>query len=357
MASDIVEYKAKDGQIVNLNFDVVRKYLIRGKPNLVTNQEIIFFMGICKSKGLNPFKNDCYLVKYSDDPAAVIPSIDYFRSRAKAQSDCAGWNKGLVVKDKKTGEQKKTKGILDRDNEILIGAWFRAQPKNWDEPCEWEVNLSNYIKKTKDGRPTSFWREENQPTQIAKVAESQGLRMCWPDEFQGLYSDAEILAESMEEPEKPKKPTVTKKTYQPKKMMTGNVVDAEFKNPEWDLIQSFIDLTKKPLEQFERKNRNEIQNWPSEVYETFCKKWESKTKQSYETFLRRLKMVQNELDDEHPEQIPTKATKKTKQSKEESKGLGIVKCPETNEPVTFTYCKMAKCAPFQEKSCLARFPE
>lgn len=353
MASDVVEYKAKDGQLINLSLETVRKYLIRGNAQAATSQEIIFFMGICKSKGLNPFKQDCYLVKYGTDPAAIIQSIDYFRARAKAQPDCTGWNKGLVVKDKKTGEQRKTRGILDRENEILMGAWFKAQPKGWIEPCEWEINLFNYIKKTKDGRITRFWSEENQPTQIAKVAESQGLRTCWPDEFQGLYSDAEIVEEESIVTEKPKP---KKEDYQPKEIeetLPSKYTEQRMKvyiSPDITDIELFEKLNKKALEEFEKKHRDDILRWPKDAQDAFKKKWESKMKQSYEDFLRQQNLINNEMESSEESRKESTSDKKT------SGGLGIVKCPETNEAVTFTYCKMAKCVPFKEKSCMARFP-
>src|SRR3990167_9305098 len=73
-----------------------------------------------------------------------------------------------------------------------MGGWFRARPKDWTTDLEWAVSLKRYIKTTKDGRVTRFWSEENQPEQIAKVAESQGLRRAWPDEFAKLYIKEEI---------------------------------------------------------------------------------------------------------------------------------------------------------------------
>jgi len=67
----------------------------------------------------------------------------------------------------------------------------RRSRKGWIEPFRLEVNLAGYLKKTKEGKITKFWQPENQPTMIAKVAETQGLRTLWPDEFQQLYSEDE----------------------------------------------------------------------------------------------------------------------------------------------------------------------
>lgn len=156
----------------------------------MTDQEIIFFMGICKARGLNPFAKDCYLIKYSTDPAAIVTSIDFYRSRAKAEKDCEGWESGVVCLQT-DGTLRYSKGIV-LPNETLVGGWFRAKPLGWATPFELEVNLEGYIKKTSSGEITKFWRKENQPTMIRKVAESQGLREVFPDPFRGTITAEEI---------------------------------------------------------------------------------------------------------------------------------------------------------------------
>jgi len=85
------------------------------------------------------------------------------------------------------------------DDEKLIGGWAEATPEGWTVPMRKEVNLKRYIKKTKEGVVTRFWSTDNQPEQIAKVAESQMLRAAWPDEFQGLYVDSEIQSRNAQE--------------------------------------------------------------------------------------------------------------------------------------------------------------
>lgn len=183
-------YDAKDGQRVTLTFETITKYLVQGHPEYVTRQEMMYFMGICKSRGLNPFAKDCYLIKYSQkDGAAIITAIDYFRKRARAQQDCKGWKKGIIVQRK--GEILYTDGLMV-EGDTLLGGWFKAKPEGWDEPFLLEVNLKGYIKHKSDGSVTKFWQKENQPSQIAKVAESQGLRTLWPDEFQQLYTQEEL---------------------------------------------------------------------------------------------------------------------------------------------------------------------
>jgi len=185
----VVQYESRDGQQITLSWEIIKRYLVAGKSELVTRQELMYFMGTCKSRGLNPFIKDCYLIKYDHNPAAIITSIDFFRKRARAQKDCKGWRKGVIL--------MRGKDIIYSDglmlpDDVLLGGWFEAKPEGWDTPFRHEVNLAGYIKRKSDGSITKFWSKENQPSQIAKVAESQGLRILWPDEFQDLYTPEEM---------------------------------------------------------------------------------------------------------------------------------------------------------------------
>ncbi len=186
----VVVYEAKDGQEIKLSFDTIKRYLVQGHPEMVTDQEMMFFMGVCKSRGLNPFIKDAYLIKYSEgEGAAIVTSIDFFRKRAKAQRDCKGWRKGIIIE--RAGKVMDSNGLM-LESDKLLGGWFEARPEGWSEPQRIEVNLKGYIKRKKDGTITKFWAPENQPSQIMKVAESQGLRTLWPDEFQQLYTPEEM---------------------------------------------------------------------------------------------------------------------------------------------------------------------
>ena len=190
-----VTYKSGDVD-VRLNPTIIRKYLVRGKPEFVTDQEIAFFMGLCRAREMNPFAGDCYPLKYSQtDPMAMVVSIDFKRSRARKHDDCRGWQKGIIVK-KADGELRYSNGII-LDGETLLGGWFEATPEGWKVPFKLEVNLSGYIKKTFDGKITKFWQPENQPTMIAKVAESQGLSAVWSRDLGKLYTQEEIGVSDM----------------------------------------------------------------------------------------------------------------------------------------------------------------
>lgn len=189
----LVVYQGHDGQEIKLSVDIVKRYLVQGHPEFVTEQEAYFFMGTCRARGLDPFKKDCYLVKYTErDTAAIVTSIEHFRARAKSQPDCVGWSCGIIVLDKDEEMIERT-GAFIWPGDKLVGGWFRAKPKHWEMEVAWKINLAPFIKKTSQGAVTRFWSEENQPLMICKVAESQGLRRVWPDEFKNFYVEGEIL--------------------------------------------------------------------------------------------------------------------------------------------------------------------
>ena len=229
----LVKYESR-GQEVVLTPEIVRDYLVTGKKELVSNQEIAYFLGICKARGLNPFVKDCYLIKYGHEPAAIITSIDFYRSRARAAADCVGWEKGVICLNKETKGIRYSKGLVLPDEE-LVGGWFRARPLGWTVDFELEVNLEGYIKKTSEGKITKFWGKENQPSQISKVAESQGLRTVWPDLFQGTHT-AEEMSIDLDAPEGPPPPgspgDITPKEEPPK--LDTSKFDKAVKKLKWN---------------------------------------------------------------------------------------------------------------------------
>ena len=194
-----VVYTTKDGQELTLTIDDIKRFLVRGNPEKATIQELVFFAGVCRARGMDPYAGDCYLIKYSDDPAAIVTARAYFEARAKAQKDCKGWKAGIIViDDDGDGKEIKRIGALPRPGDKLIGGWFEGHSDKWEFPLELEVSLPMYIKKTRDGHITQFWKPEKQAHMIRKVALVQGLRELWPNEFAGLYAPDEMGPETPE---------------------------------------------------------------------------------------------------------------------------------------------------------------
>lgn len=196
MTTDIMtrpmEYTTDVGEAIKLTPAMVREYLVRGKKELVTKQEMIFFMHTCKARRLNPFIGDCYLVKYGSDPAAIITSRNYYEQTAMNHPRCKGWVNGVVVT--KNGEITERDGTIVLDDEILVGGWAETAIEGWAAPKKWTVMLNGYVKKTRDGKVTKFWTKEKQPHMIAKVALVQLLREVYGAGAKNMYTPDELPA-------------------------------------------------------------------------------------------------------------------------------------------------------------------
>lgn len=176
---------------VQLSINLVKRYLSGDNPN-VTESEIIYFMKLCKARGLNPYIRDAYLIKYGNQPAAIIVAKDAVEKRAIQNPEYDGKEVGIYVENKETGELIKREGsILRKNKEELVGAWCTVYRKDWKYPITKEVNFDEYIQKKKDGTPNKNW--ENRPvTMITKVAIVQALREAFIEELSGMYEAEEM---------------------------------------------------------------------------------------------------------------------------------------------------------------------
>jgi hypothetical protein len=220
-------YEDRYGIETKLSFDLIKKYLVVGRPELVTPGEMMHFMSECKARQLNPYRRDCYIVKFTQkDSAAIITAKDYFVSRADSKRDLQWWEAGIIVTREcracdATGRvpglepvtpcegcgglgtvEIRRNGALPRNGDTLIGGFFEGKKSSRERPNYLEVDLQGYIKKTSQGEITRFWKPVNQPMMIRKVALSQGFREMYPDEFKNLYDSSEIpIPDDVELPE------------------------------------------------------------------------------------------------------------------------------------------------------------
>nr|DAS62493.1 MAG TPA: RecT protein [Caudoviricetes sp.] len=176
---------------VQLSINLVKRYLSGDNPN-VTESEIMYFMKLCKARGLNPYIRDAYLIKYGNQPAEIIVAKDAVEKRAIQNPKYDGKEVGIYVENKETGELIKREGsILRKNKEELVGAWCTVYRKDWKYPITKEVNFDEYIQKKKDGTPNTNW--ENRPvTMITKVAIVQALREAFIEELSGMYEAEEM---------------------------------------------------------------------------------------------------------------------------------------------------------------------
>ena len=73
------------GGRILVSAELIRKYCVRGRPELVTDNELLLVLSKCRLLQLNPFAGEVYVIKYTaDDPASFIVGIDALRARARA---------------------------------------------------------------------------------------------------------------------------------------------------------------------------------------------------------------------------------------------------------------------------------
>ena len=187
MSDYVAKYQSDDGQEIVLTPEVVKKYLVSGDAEAVTNEEIMMFIQTCKYQRLNPFTGEVYFVKYEGSPATPLLSVNTFRKRAAASPVCAGWQPGVIVR--KGDQLIYREGSLVLDDEELVGGWCKVWRKDWTQPYTATVTLKEYKRYGKDGKPQRTW---NKPaTMIAKVAEARALGTVIPG-LQGLYGAEEM---------------------------------------------------------------------------------------------------------------------------------------------------------------------
>ena len=163
------------GTHVELDLDFVKKYLVRGKAELVSNQELVFFMNTCRQQKLNPLaQGEVYLIKYSEkDPAQMVVGKDAYLRRAFEHPDQIFQKEGCCL----------------YPGESLVGGWCRVYfMRNGKERTAFkEVSFGEYNK------GQANW--QNKPaTMINKVAISQCVRDAFPKDYEGVYSEDEMVA-------------------------------------------------------------------------------------------------------------------------------------------------------------------
>lgn len=135
-----------------------------------TEAEFELFLYRCKALGFNPLKpGQIHFVKYGNNPGTIIIGVDGFRSRAMRSGKLSGIKRGII-----------------RDESAkCIAAWAEVYRNDWQHPAREEVAMSEY------NAGKGMWLKLPE-TMLKKVAEVAALRMAFPDDLGGLYSDEEM---------------------------------------------------------------------------------------------------------------------------------------------------------------------
>lgn len=156
----------ESSQFTPKQIELIKSVVAKG----ATNDELQLFLYRCKNLGLDPLKpGQIHFIKYGNSPGTIVVGIDGFRSRAASTGKLAGIKRGAIRDEK--GK--------------CIGAWAEVYRVDWKEPAREEVSLSEY------NTGKSNWAKMPE-TMIKKVAEAAALRMAFPGELGGVYSQDEM---------------------------------------------------------------------------------------------------------------------------------------------------------------------
>lgn len=207
MSSEIVSYKADNGQDINVTEQDVRDLMAANgnAMDTVTTQEVKMFLRLCQSQRLNPFTRDAYIVKYGNQPATVIAGKDAFVKRATRNKRYRGHEAGITIigTDKKMHRRE---GSMLLGGETLVGGWCKVYLEGYECPIFDEVALSEYSAPDKYGK--NGWAKMP-ATMIRKVALCHALREAFPEDLGGLYGAEEMDQSNQSQSEQPAPQTPT----------------------------------------------------------------------------------------------------------------------------------------------------
>ena len=186
----VVQWK---GEPITITFQDVKSLVCP----LASDQEVAVFLKTCQSLQLNPFANECFLIKYdTKDKAAFVIAIDSYLKAAEVNHEYDGCEAGIVLKDS-GGKLEFREGafLLEEDRLRLAGGWAKVYRKDRSRPTYVAVNKNECIKLTREGRPTQFWSEPKQPWMLRKSALKRALVEAFPSLFAGTLATAEITSD------------------------------------------------------------------------------------------------------------------------------------------------------------------
>lgn len=186
----VVQWK---GEPITITFQDVKGLICP----LATDSEVAIFLKTCQSLQLNPFANECFLIKYdSRDKAAFVIAIDSYLKAAETNREYDGCEAGIILRDG-SGRLESREGafLLDEDRLRLAGGWAKVYRKDRGRPTYVAVNKTECIKLTREGKPTQFWSEPKQPWMLRKVALKRALVEAFPSLFAGTLATAEVVSD------------------------------------------------------------------------------------------------------------------------------------------------------------------
>ena len=202
---------------IKLSLAIIKNYIAEpGKNNeLPDDRQSMKFMMLCRSRKLNPFEGDAFMIPYWSSRKngyewSLITAHSAFLKRAEVHPDYDGKKSGVIIRPavqcrpcEGSGKLEGAvcaacggKGELDElegdfvpetvygEPVSLVGGWCRVFYRQKKNPEYQRLRLSTYYKKTPQ------W-DSDAAGMICKCAEAAALRSAFPTTLGGLYLQEE----------------------------------------------------------------------------------------------------------------------------------------------------------------------
>ena len=178
-----------ESEKIELSVGMVRTSLVKPtrEGQMPTMAQIINFVMLCKSRALNPYVGDAYLVGYDTRHGAefsLITSVQALLKRGENNPNYDGMQHGIIVATT-DGHIENRVGAFRLDEERLLGGWCCVYRTDRSVHELSTLRLSGRVKDTPN------WRSDPEGM-IEKCAIAAALRKAFPTQTGGLYLQEEL---------------------------------------------------------------------------------------------------------------------------------------------------------------------
>ena len=181
-----VTIETYDGRSVLANVAMIRQ-LIPGTDK-GTPFEITAFLQFCVANKYDPFRRQCYFIKFGNGPPSFVVSWTVYLDRASRHPQYDGLECGVVWDAEGEVKRGQPCDYPNNADATLIGGWARVHRKDRKHPAYVEVPLAEMQK------PGGTWSSMT-TTMATKTPTARALRIAFSEVLGHTYAEGEIVAE------------------------------------------------------------------------------------------------------------------------------------------------------------------